>query len=195
MKKKIVRFTAVVGITLTLIGVVVVLSWNLWIKKAYATGRVDLKLEEELRCDKALSEMQRQLKEEEIQTVFWKQEEAILVTNPKFNCSEKTKVMAITGDSSILFPRSNVLQAGERGYCLLGKELARKLFGSTRIVGETIEIAGESYQVAGIQYQVEDLCVYEGKEDDKVDQVSFYSEDSFDRGITKQKLSNLLLQE
>ena len=118
-------------------------------------------MKEPVNYDKSIVQGIEQLWENDMDVVFWQENKSETVINLDYNRSVEVKTMGIAGDASVLFPDSNRLTAGETGYCILGTDTAWQLFGSTRIIGRSVQINGETYQVAGIEYQDKKLCVYE----------------------------------
>lgn len=118
-------------------------------------------MEEVIVYDKNVKQGMEGLLEDGVDVLFCKVNKSDTVINLDYNRSIEVKTMGVAGDTSILFPNSNGLPAGETGYCILGEDTAWQLFGSTKINGRSVEIDGETYQVAGIEYQEKELCVYE----------------------------------
>ena len=100
-------------------------------------------------------------KAEGISIALWREEKGVIITNPEFNRSVGLDAVALAGDSAVLFPCGNALVSGEEGYCILGKNAALQLFGSTKVSGKTVLIKGKAYQVAGVEFDRPDIFVYE----------------------------------
>lgn len=103
----------------------------------------------------------KEQKAEGICIALWREEKEVTITNPEFNRSVSLDAVALAGDSTVLFPHGNALVCGEEGYCILGKQAALQLFGSTKVSGKTVVIKGKDYQVAGIEFDRPDIFVYE----------------------------------
>lgn len=100
-------------------------------------------MEEVIVYDKNVKRGMEQLLEDGIDVLFCKVNKSATVINLDYNRSIEVKTMGVAGDTSILFPNSNGLPAGETGYCILGEDTAWQLFGSTKINGRSVEIDGK----------------------------------------------------
>lgn len=114
-----------------------------------------------------IKESLQKQKEEGISIALWREEKEVFITNPEFNRSLSLDAVALAGDSSVLFCYGNALVSGEEGYCILGKNAALRLFGSTKVSGKTVLVKGKSYQVAGIEFDRPDIFVYELSPDEE----------------------------
>lgn len=64
--------------------------------------------------------------------------------------SAKVTVIAVDGDSDLLFHSFNILYQGDDAGCLLDKDTMYEMFGTSVSVGGTVTYAGEEYVVRGI---------------------------------------------
>lgn len=123
--------------------------------------RMTLELNTGYIYDEGVRDILREQKEAGNALVLWSEEKGIPVTNAEFGRTYLFDAIALAGESSILFPGSNALFAAEEGCCVLGADVARKLFGSTQVNGKNVQIGGETYVVAGVEFERPEIVVYE----------------------------------
>ena len=119
-------------------------------------------LKEPVAYNKTLERRMEQLSNEGIDVVLWAEHTLETLTNADYNRRVEVKAIGVAGDASVLFPGGNRLseRTGQTGFCILGKDTAWQLFGSTKVTGRSVEIRGQAYYVAGIEYQEKELCAY-----------------------------------
>lgn len=155
-----------------LLGISTFYAWN---RINSGTKQMVLELDSGYVYDEGMREVLLRQKEEGNAFVLWKEERGISVTNPEFVRTFQFDTIALAGESQILFPYGNILETGEEGYCLLGKQVAEKLFGTTKVSGKKVLIHGKVFQVAGVQFEKPDMVVYElpAKEVENIEYAAF----------------------
>lgn len=80
----------------------------------------------------------------------WKEQTDQTVTDPDLGRSVQTHVVSLYGSSESVLPVAPVLDADEAAGCLVAKDTAWQLFGSTDVVGQTICVDANVYTIRGI---------------------------------------------
>lgn len=80
----------------------------------------------------------------------WKEQTDQTVTDPDLGRSVQTHVVSLYGSSESVLPVAPVLDADDAAGCLVAKETAWQLFGSTDVVGQTICADANVYTIRGI---------------------------------------------
>lgn len=99
---------------------------------------------------------------------FWKQYDQKSVSEDEFGRNVKTKVIALSGDSSLFLRGKYVLWYGDKNQCIIGTNTAYRLFGSTNVAGKYVTYNDKKYLVLGVTDEYEDLFAYEADKDDSV---------------------------
>ncbi|MCJ7837338.1 ABC transporter permease [Cuneatibacter sp. NSJ-177] len=94
---------------------------------------------------------------EQIDFAFWGESQGV-VRYPELNRESEAVIVAVSGDSRLVFPNAGVLGSGEGG-CLLGRGLAEALFGHPSAIGQTVTIGQRKYKVEGMLDQAEQMVV------------------------------------
>lgn len=145
-------------------------------------------LEEACAYDTRLKEKLRDAAEKEQRIVLYNKGDAML-TNQDFSRSGKFQTIGVAGDLSLLLPEENRFSFLEKGYCILGEDVAVALFGTTKVSGRKVLIGEEEYIVSGVAYRRKDICFYE-LEESKAESFQYvtYGFESQAECITLQKL-------
>lgn len=93
--------------------------------------------------------------------VLWKKKKGVIVENPEFGRQMTVDAYGMAGSSSVLFPYTGGLSAGETEYCIVSSDVARKLFGGTDIIGRVVRIGSREYIVSGVVFGQEEVFAYE----------------------------------
>ena len=80
----------------------------------------------------------------------WKEQIDQTVTDPDLGRSVQTHVVSLYGSSESVLPVAPVLDADDAAGCLVAKNTAWQLFGSTDVVGQTICVDTNVYTIRGI---------------------------------------------
>lgn len=80
----------------------------------------------------------------------WKEQTDQTVTDPDLGRSVQTHVVSLYGSSEFVLPVAPVLDADDAAGCLVAKDTAWQLFGSTDVVGQTICVDANVYTIRGI---------------------------------------------
>lgn len=80
----------------------------------------------------------------------WKEQTDQTVTDPNLGRSVQTHVVSLYGSSESVLPVAPVLDADDAAGCLVAKDTAWQLFGSTDVVGQTICVDANVYTIRGI---------------------------------------------
>ena len=80
----------------------------------------------------------------------WKEQTDQTVTDPDLGRSVQTHVVSLYGSSESVLPAAPVLDADDAAGCLVAKDTAWQLFGSTDVVGQTICVDANVYTIRGI---------------------------------------------
>lgn len=80
----------------------------------------------------------------------WKEQTDQTVTDPDLGRSVQTHVVSLYGSSESVLPVAPVLDADDAAGCLVAKDTAWQLFGSTDVVGQTICVDANVYTIRGI---------------------------------------------
>lgn len=80
----------------------------------------------------------------------WKEQTDQTVTAPDLGRSVQTHVVSLYGSSESVLPVAPVLDADDAAGCLVAKDTAWQLFGSTDVVGQTICVDANVYTIRGI---------------------------------------------
>lgn len=128
------------------------------------------------------------LKEQELSCVFWTDSGKKNIENTDYHKSLMAKTIVVCGNSAILFPDENYVSEG--GYCLLGKEVAVKLFGSTSVNGRSIYVDGKEYSVAGVLKEQKDIAVI-ASDEGIFQNVSYLYHNDFEKGKNLQIIESL----
>ena len=128
------------------------------------------------------------LKEQELSCVFWIDSGKKNIENTDYHKSLIAKTIVVCGNSAILFPDENYVS--EEGYCLLGKEVAVKLFGSTSVNGRSIYVDGKEYSVAGVLKEQKDIAVI-ASDEGIFQNVSYLYHNDFEKGKNLQIIESL----
>lgn len=80
----------------------------------------------------------------------WKEQTDQTVTDPDLGRSVQTHVVSLYGSSESVLPVASVLDADDAAGCLVAKDTAWQLFGSTDVVGQTICVDANVYTIRGI---------------------------------------------
>lgn len=86
------------------------------------------------------------------------------VTNPDLGKSVQTNVVWLYGSSEWILPASAVLPADDGKGCLIGKNTAWKLFGSTSVTGLQICVDHQTRTIRGVVKQPESGVYLQGTE-------------------------------
>lgn len=89
------------------------------------------------------------------------------VTNPDLGKSVQTNVVWLYGSSEWILPASAVLPADDGKGCLIGKNTAWKLFGSTSVTGLQICVDHQTRTIRGVVKQPENGVYLQGTEQKK----------------------------
>ena len=128
------------------------------------------------------------LKEQELSCVFWTDSGKKNIENTDYQKSLMVKTIVVCGNSAILFPDENYVS--EEGYCLLGKEAAVKLFGSTSVNGRSVYVDGKEYSIAGVLKGQKDIVVIAADEG-VFQNVSYLYHNDFEKGKNLQIIESL----
>lgn len=126
--------------------------------------------------------------------VLWRKKKFVCVENPELGRQAIIDAYGIAGNSSVLFPHTNVLHTGDTGSCLLSSDVAWNLFGGTDVAGRSVSVDGVEYTVAGVVFQEEQLCVFEldPEKGQKLTHAAVYCERSEENQLQKQKINAML---
>ena len=80
----------------------------------------------------------------------WTQKADRTVTAPELGTQVQTSVYELYGSSEYVLPQAPVLSADDLSGCLVAKDTAWKLYGSTRIIGQHIGIKDRICTIRGI---------------------------------------------
>lgn len=170
------------GIGMVLCGVLLVLGVRL-ITQIYSLTQTDgtgiYKLSEAMTAKEADKMLEKETEQEESglseQLVFWGKKENQTVENPEFNRSITGTVYVLCGDSNLIWKESYPLEREDKKGCLIGEKLALQLFGSDKVVGETVTWKNQSFQIRGIIVG-EDCLAMEGIEEQELSNLTIKGE-------------------
>lgn len=150
------------------------------------------KLKQAIVYDNEMKSALDELNAQGMNFVFWKKSSEEL-ENEDFCRKKEVDAYGIVGNTSVLFPNSNGLCYGEKGFCILSDDVAVELFGSIDVVGRSITLRGIQYKIAGIETKTKNFCAYELAPEDnaKVTNVGCQAESKAQLWQMKQILSNL----
>lgn len=156
-------------------------------------NRLWWRLETPFVYDEAAKKAVMDAQAEDLCCMFWKKNRNVIVENPEFSRKESMNVYGAAGNTAALFSGANVLWPGEEGHCLLSADAARKLFGSTDVVGKHVRIGENDYKIAGIQHNRQNLCVYElsPKEGQKVNFAACWYQNKNEKYMVKKRVMTL----
>lgn len=100
----------------------------------------------------------------ENEVTIWGEDKNQSLTEQRLGKQTQADVMVLYGSSEWLFSYESILQKSDKEGCLLGEETARKLWGSTDIIGEKISVNDQVWQVRGILHEPQNIMVIEGTE-------------------------------
>ena len=80
----------------------------------------------------------------------WKEQTDQTVTDPDLGRSVQTHVVSLYGSSESVLPVAPVLDADDAAGCLMAKDTAWQLFGSTDVAGKKICVDTKEYTIRGI---------------------------------------------
>lgn len=80
----------------------------------------------------------------------WKEQTDQTVTDPDLGRSVQTHVVSLYGSSESVLPAAPVLDADDAAGCLVAKNTAWQLFGSTDVAGKKICVDTKEYTIRGI---------------------------------------------
>lgn len=80
----------------------------------------------------------------------WTQKGNRTVTAPDTGTQVQTPVYELYGSTEYVLPQAPVLSADDPSGCLVAKDTAWKLYGSTDIIGQQIAVKEKSYTIRGI---------------------------------------------
>ena len=147
------------------------------------------KLKQAIVYDNDMKSALDELNEQGMNFVFWKKSSEEL-ENEDFCRKKEVDAYGIVGNTSVLFPYSNGLCYGEKGFCILSDDVAVELFGSIDVVGRSVVIRGVQYKIAGIETKTKNLCAYELAPEDnqKVTNVGCQTESKVQLWQMKQRI-------
>lgn len=98
------------------------------------------------------ADMAQREREEEMACdfVLWGEKSGQTAENPELGRSAEVKSVLLYGSSSLLFPSTAPLAAGDTEGCLVDSSTAWQLFGSTAPIGSKLEFGGRKLTVRGI---------------------------------------------
>lgn len=119
------------------------------------------RLEMSVEYDEEVREGIARMQTEKQACVLWKKKKGVVVENPDFRRRMIVDAYGMAGSSSVLFPNTGGLSAGETGYCIVSSDVAAKLFGGTDIIGRVVRIGSGEYTVSGVVFRQDKVCAYE----------------------------------
>lgn len=160
----------------------------------FTAHKVEWKLETPLVYDEQIKGKLYKMQEDGFKAVLWKKRNDVTIYDTDLGRTTCADVLAVAGDSSLLFPGENVLALDETEKCILGEEIAFALFGSADVVGRSVQIGQGKYYVAGVEYTEKRLCIYEAKADDgqKMTHAACYIKKKNESFINKQRVMQML---
>lgn len=170
------------GIGMVLCGVLLVSGVRL-ITKIYSLTQTDgtgiYKLSETMTVEETEKIFEKEKEQEEsvlaARLVFWGKEENQTVENPEFSRSITGTVYVLCGDSNLIWKESYPLDWEDKRGCLIGEKLALQLFGSDKVVGETVAWKNQKFQIRGI-IRGEECLVMEGIEEQELSNLTIRGE-------------------
>lgn len=115
---------------------------------------VTLHLETPLSEDDAQELFDREcLQEDAASFTVWGELAGQRVSDPDLGRYTQADVLVMTGSPQIVLAQANGLLEGDRTGCLIGEETAWKIFGSTGVVGDDINIGRETRTIRGVIHQ------------------------------------------
>lgn len=96
----------------------------------------------------AMLEREREEKQP-LSFVLWGQGSGTL-SNPGLSRSSSVQKISLCGSSGLLYPQSTLLMPADVDGCLIDRETAQALFGSSSPLGSRVELDGNSYVIRGI---------------------------------------------
>lgn len=126
--------------------------------------------------------------------VLWKKKKGVVLVNPEFGRQMTVDAYGLAGSSSVLFPNTGGLSAGETGYCVVSSDVAGELFGGTDITGRVVRIGSREYTVSGVVFRQEKVCGYELPADGqhKLTHAAVLTESRARNHMLKQEVSTFL---
>lgn len=138
--------------------------WTFQLGKKY--NQVQLLLHDNCNIDSVL-EMEKQYQSENNIT-FWKQIDGAIVVNDDLERSVNADVIAVRGDSRVVINEGVPLEAYDSEICVLGKQVAFDLYGTTDIVGLFVSYNGREYEVVDVLDDNKNVFIYEVQAGDTV---------------------------
>lgn len=133
-----------------------------------------------------VSNMHNLEKNEDIKLSFtsWKQIDNVTVENTYLNKNSTVDVIKVCGDSSLVI-NGPILFLDNKEGCLLDKETAYDLFGSTEVIGQVINYEDRELTVVGIHEGVDNTIVMQTDSNSKesMDAISVEVLDTASRSI------------
>lgn len=108
-----------------------------------------------------LEEQQEQRRE----FAVWAQENGVPVQNEDLGRACDVSQVIVCGRTDLVLRASSRLEMGDTGGCLLDRETALRLFGSTDVAGQTLLVNGEKKTVRGLLMDVSGTVVTEAASD------------------------------
>lgn len=103
-------------------------------------------------------------KDQQLSFVLWDSLENQKIENPEFKRDDDVEVITANGRTDLLFPNEPYLDFNDTGGCLLGKEAAIKLFGSSDVKDLTVDYNEKTYIVRGVLMGVQNVFVCQSNE-------------------------------
>jgi hypothetical protein len=123
--------------------------------------------------------------------VVWGKKNDELVSVKELNTEVKTDVLALQGNSQLLFPKTPGLHGENTTECLVSSSLANKLFGNTTVKGLSIVYNNRKYQVLSVIPSDRSFFVYESKSEavTGLDRLTILSGNQVNKNLLKQEFS------
>lgn len=163
-------------------------------KDLFVTHRVEWKLEKPIVYEEQIREKLCGMQEDGLRAALWKKRKDVTICETDLERTARADVIVVAGDSSLLFPDENALALDETKKCILGEEIAFALFGSTDVIGRSVQIGQKKYDVAGVEYKEKRLCIYEAEagEGQKMTHAACLVKKKSESFINKQKVIQML---
>ncbi len=121
--------------------------------------------------------IQKSLKEDNTswRCAFWKEERGQSVENSQWNRSSEVTVWKVRGELEVLFHDFVKLQEDDNEGCYLDENTAKKLFGSSEVVGKSIACGERKLVIRGILRDEKALLVFRPGAEESTDQITLLS--------------------
>lgn len=125
--------------------------------------------------------------------VIWGKKMKEPISSKELSKCIEGNILALQGDSQLLFPNSRSLGVSNEGECLISTALANKLFGNTNVTNLPIVYNKKSYEILSVIPSKEPFLIYQvnAKETIGLNRLTILSKEKVNKAVLTQQFAKV----